>query len=192
MFTSLRGLFMDGWAAAWVLYSLVQKNPKCLELSARQKTSTISTKALFRFSPSTSYPYSFFNPSLFILCSSLRSCLLLSSARFHLPCLRRQPRTWYASPDKLKHFTSKPGENSSADAATLLLSIIYFFCQGLMLVNTTRTMPVGVGHISATLSAQVWLMTAAICRPILPVTSSRAPYLPPSSQNVCFGCFHIL
>lgn len=39
-----------------------------------------------------------------------------------------------ASPDKLKFFTSKPGENSSAVAATLLLPIM-FFGRGLMLVN---------------------------------------------------------
>lgn len=43
-----------------------------------------------------------------------------------------------ASPDKLKHFTSKPGENSSAEAATLLLPII-FLGRGLMLVNVRHS-----------------------------------------------------
>lgn len=62
-------------------------------------SSHTSPKALSS-SPPTPYPYSFANPSFFILRSPPHSCLLLSSARFHLLPHRRQPRTLYALPNK--------------------------------------------------------------------------------------------
>lgn len=68
--------------------------------------------------------------------------------------------------------------------------------------RTTQPTPVGVRHISTTLSAQVWLMMAAICCPILPVASSKVSSPCASGRvqpkfmfiiwliSVCFGCFH--
>lgn len=115
--THLLHVHLTWWFFQWMaelqlrFYIHLQKNT-LLELSARHKTSTTSSEALSCFScPSTSYPYSFFNPSVFILRSSPGSCLLLSSARFHLSCLRRQLHTLHASPDKLKHFTLKTRRN---------------------------------------------------------------------------------
>lgn len=137
--THLLRVHFTWWFFQWMaelqlqfLYPFIKKKKTLMELSARLQPLPL------KLSPALAAPQHlihihFFNPSLFILRFSPHSCLLLPSARFHLPCLRRQLRALHVCPDKLKHFTFKPGENCSAETATLLLPIIFF--RGLMLVS---------------------------------------------------------
>lgn len=136
MLTSLRGSFYGWLSRDSGFISTREKHSWNFQL--RQKTWTTSSKALFCFSrPSTSYPYSFFNPSLFILRSSPRSCLLLSSARFHLPCLHRQLRTLHCVPWQIKTFYFKTRRKQLCGSCHFA-SPYYFFCRGLMLVNARQ------------------------------------------------------
>lgn len=75
-----------------------------------------------------------------------------------------------------KYLWLQTWRHGSPDASAFAFADYFFFSVCLRLnVDQWATWPppVGVCRISATLSAQVWLMMATICCPILPVASSH-------------------
>lgn len=77
-----------------------------------------------------------------------------------------------------KYLWLQTWRHGSPDAPAFAFADSFFFFFSVCLRLTvdqwaTRPPPVGVRRMSATLSAQVWLMMATICCPILPVASSH-------------------
>lgn len=167
MFTSLGGSYNRRLSCSSGFYSFVKTKKKkktLLEISAQQKTSTTSSKSLFCLAAPHRLihihflipPFSSFAPPR----TPVYSC--------HRPAFIRP-----ASAVSCLHGTTSPNKltlyfENQEKTATVFLPIIFLSRSNVGQCATWPT-PVGVCHIYATLSAQVWLMAAAICRPILPV-----------------------